>query len=162
MTSSDSSLELESIPSWENMFNGIKEIITKECGFTLTSISNISIDHDLRAIGLDSLNFTGCSEHIIKWLDTQCQIKISIDSQDWIELFDDEHLNLRIIIGFIYKIIFKKFAYNVFEDEKIAEDWLNTPKVVLGNKTPFELLETDQGIAEVKALLGRIEYGVYS
>jgi putative toxin-antitoxin system antitoxin component (TIGR02293 family) len=54
------------------------------------------------------------------------------------------------------------FATEVFESAEIAEDWLNSPNFALGDKVPYDLLNTDDGIEQVRDLLGRIEYGVYS
>lgn len=53
------------------------------------------------------------------------------------------------------------YAAEVFEDEDLAADWLNTPNRALGEK-PIDLLDTDAGTGRVERLLTRIEYGVYS
>jgi putative toxin-antitoxin system antitoxin component (TIGR02293 family) len=53
-------------------------------------------------------------------------------------------------------------ATEVFENAEIAEDWLKSPNPALGRKTPNNLLDTNAGIEQVRNLLGRIEYGVYS
>lgn len=44
----------------------------------------------------------------------------------------------------------------------LAEEWLNSPAIGLDGKKPLEMLTTAPGIAAVKELLGRIEYGVYA
>jgi putative toxin-antitoxin system antitoxin component (TIGR02293 family) len=41
-------------------------------------------------------------------------------------------------------------------------DWLHSPLVSLGNKTPLDLLDTSFGIQLVTKILGRLEQGVYS
>lgn len=41
-------------------------------------------------------------------------------------------------------------------------DWLHSPLIVLGNKTPIDFLDTSFGIQMVTKILGRLEQGVYS
>ena len=41
-------------------------------------------------------------------------------------------------------------------------DWLHSPLVSLGNKTPIDYLDTSFGIQMVTKILGRLEQGVYS
>lgn len=41
-------------------------------------------------------------------------------------------------------------------------EWLHTPLIALGNKTPLDFLDTSFGINMVTKLLGRLEQGVYS
>lgn len=48
----------------------------------------------------------------------------------------------------------------VLEDDKLALDWLMKPKFGLGNKVPFDMLQTEAGTQEVENLLWRIEYGL--
>jgi putative toxin-antitoxin system antitoxin component (TIGR02293 family) len=43
-----------------------------------------------------------------------------------------------------------------------AVAWLRRPLRALGGATPFSLLDTDLGTADVERVLGRIEHGVYS
>ena len=43
-----------------------------------------------------------------------------------------------------------------------AAEWLKTPNLSLGDKTPLEYADTEVGAREVENLLGRIDYGVYS
>mgnify|MGYP001083853395 CR=1 FL=1 len=40
--------------------------------------------------------------------------------------------------------------------------WLRQPAKALGNLTPLNLLDTFDGLQEVKNVLGRLEWGVYS
>lgn len=53
-------------------------------------------------------------------------------------------------------------AREVFESEDSARRWLNSPQIGLGGEVPLEYAQTELGAREVEALLGRIEYGVYS
>ncbi len=43
-----------------------------------------------------------------------------------------------------------------------ARQWLRAPARALGFVTPLEFAETEAGAREVEALLGRIEYGIFS
>ena len=51
---------------------------------------------------------------------------------------------------------------DVFQSQENFFKWLELPNTALGNLRPKELLEIPGGVAKVKDLLGRIEYGVYS
>lgn len=52
------------------------------------------------------------------------------------------------------------FAEQVFEDNKLASDWMHKPQAGLGGREPIDLLQTEAGEKAVEDLLGRIEYGV--
>ena len=54
------------------------------------------------------------------------------------------------------------YGYEVFEDETNFNEWVFRPNQALGGKLPFELLDNQFGREEVKNVIGRIEYGVYS
>jgi putative toxin-antitoxin system antitoxin component (TIGR02293 family) len=54
------------------------------------------------------------------------------------------------------------YGFDVFEDEAKFKQWIFRPNQALGGKQPFELLDNQFGREEVKNLIGRIEYGVYS
>lgn len=54
------------------------------------------------------------------------------------------------------------YGYKVFEEVGAFNEWINMPNVALGGKKPFELLNNQFGREEIKNLIGRIEYGVYS
>ena len=43
-----------------------------------------------------------------------------------------------------------------------AEQWLERPNRALGGERPLSLLDTDIGARQVKAVLGRIDHGVFS
>lgn len=53
-------------------------------------------------------------------------------------------------------------AQAVLQDEAAARDWLKQPARALDFVTPLTFAETEAGAREVEALLGRIEYGVFS
>ena len=54
------------------------------------------------------------------------------------------------------------YGFEVFEDETRFNKWIFNPNQALGGKQPFELLDNQFGREEVKNVIGRIEYGVYS
>lgn len=52
-------------------------------------------------------------------------------------------------------------ASEVFGDEDLAKQWMQTPREVFGGKTPFELAASEIGVQEVEDLLLRAEHGVF-
>ncbi|MFY7651804.1 MAG: type II toxin-antitoxin system Xre/ParS family antitoxin [Chitinophagaceae bacterium] len=54
------------------------------------------------------------------------------------------------------------YGYDVFEDEQKFNQWMFTENKALAGKTPFEVCNNQFGREEVKNIIGRIEYGVYS
>jgi ribosomal protein L33 len=54
------------------------------------------------------------------------------------------------------------YGFEVFEDETKFNEWIFRPNQALGGKLPFELLDNQFGREEVKNVIGRIDYGVYS
>lgn len=56
----------------------------------------------------------------------------------------------------------RAYAIEVLQSKTFADNWLNTPKSELDQKSPSDFLVTPKGAEIVKAMLGRIEYGVYS
>ncbi|MCG3117879.1 MAG: DUF2384 domain-containing protein [Candidatus Manganitrophus sp. SA1] len=53
-------------------------------------------------------------------------------------------------------------AVEVFGELNEAQKWLRSPQIGLNGRIPLELIATEAGAQEVKDLLGRIEYGVFS
>ncbi|PVD51577.1 hypothetical protein DC498_14240 [Terrimonas sp.] len=54
------------------------------------------------------------------------------------------------------------YGYEVFEDEESFNQWMFRQNYALGGKTPYEVCNNQFGREEVKNIIGRIEYGVYS
>jgi putative toxin-antitoxin system antitoxin component (TIGR02293 family) len=54
------------------------------------------------------------------------------------------------------------FGYEVFEEVALFNAWVFRPNRALGGLTPFSLLDNQYGREEIKNLIGRIAYGVYS
>lgn len=57
---------------------------------------------------------------------------------------------------------FAQRGIEVIGDKQSFAEWLHSPLVALGNKTPLDFLDTTFGIQMVTKLLGRLEQGVYS
>jgi putative toxin-antitoxin system antitoxin component (TIGR02293 family) len=56
------------------------------------------------------------------------------------------------------------YAYGkkVFGERERFNAWMNDPNKALGGKTPLDLIDNQFGREEVKNIIGRIEWGVYS
>jgi putative toxin-antitoxin system antitoxin component (TIGR02293 family) len=54
------------------------------------------------------------------------------------------------------------YGYSVFENEEKFNQWMFVPNDALGGKKPFDIIENQFGREEIKNLIGRIEYGIYS
>ncbi len=53
-------------------------------------------------------------------------------------------------------------AIQVLGTQEKAKQWLERPNRALGGETPLHLLDTDIGSRQVEAILGRIDYGIFS
>lgn len=54
------------------------------------------------------------------------------------------------------------FGYEVFEDKDNFNKWMFIPNQALGGLAPFDIIDNYYGKEEVRNLIGRIAYGVYS
>lgn len=54
------------------------------------------------------------------------------------------------------------YGYEVFEDEDRFNQWMFRPNQALNGRFPYELIDNQFGREEVKDIIGRIAYGVYS
>jgi len=54
------------------------------------------------------------------------------------------------------------YGFMVFEDEERFKKWMSKPIQALGGKAPLDVIDNQFGREEVKNLIGRIEYGVFS
>lgn len=57
---------------------------------------------------------------------------------------------------------FAQRGIEVIGNKESFAEWIHSPLVSLGNKTPLDFLDTSFGIQMVTKLLGRLEQGVYS
>ncbi len=54
------------------------------------------------------------------------------------------------------------YGYEVFEDEDRFNQWMFRPNQALNGRLPYDLIDNQFGREEVKDIIGRIAYGVYS
>jgi putative toxin-antitoxin system antitoxin component (TIGR02293 family) len=54
------------------------------------------------------------------------------------------------------------YGYEVFDDDNKFNNWILRPNRSLGGQAPYALLDNQYGREEVKNIIGRIDYGVYS
>jgi putative toxin-antitoxin system antitoxin component (TIGR02293 family) len=54
------------------------------------------------------------------------------------------------------------FGFEVFGDESLFNQWMLNPNRALGGQVPYDLIDNQYGREEIKNLIGRIAYGVYS
>ena len=53
-------------------------------------------------------------------------------------------------------------AMQILGTQEKAKQWLERPNRALGGEVPLHLLDTDIGARQVEAVLGRIDYGIFS
>jgi putative toxin-antitoxin system antitoxin component (TIGR02293 family) len=73
-----------------------------------------------------------------------------------------EKFNFSISERLIGLVDIYSFGFEVFEDESKFKKWMFRPNQALAGKTPFEVSDNQFGREEVKNLIGRVEFGVYS
>ncbi len=54
------------------------------------------------------------------------------------------------------------YGEEIFGSKKNFFKWLNLPNIALGGLEPNSLIDLPGGVAKVRDVLGRIEYGIYS
>jgi putative toxin-antitoxin system antitoxin component (TIGR02293 family) len=54
------------------------------------------------------------------------------------------------------------FGYEIFGNQEEFNQWIFEPLPALGGQAPYALLDNQYGREEVKSIIGRIAYGVYS
>lgn len=70
----------------------------------------------------------------------------------------NDHVSERIIaVAELYS-----FGYEVFEDKENFNKWMFAPNQALSGAKPFELMDNQFGREEIRNLIGRIAYGVFS
>ncbi|HZW78049.1 MAG TPA: MbcA/ParS/Xre antitoxin family protein [Flavobacteriaceae bacterium] len=69
-----------------------------------------------------------------------------------------DHVSERIIaVAEIYS-----FGYEVFENKDHFNKWMFAPNQALGGAIPFDFMDNQFGREEIRNLIGRIAYGVFS
>jgi putative toxin-antitoxin system antitoxin component (TIGR02293 family) len=70
----------------------------------------------------------------------------------------DQYISERIfLLADLYS-----YGYEAFESREQFNQWMKTPNRSIGGVTPLSILDTLYGLEEVKHLIGRIEYGIFS
>ena len=70
----------------------------------------------------------------------------------------DQYISERIfLLADLYS-----YGYEAFESKENFNQWMKTANRSLGGVPPLSMLDTLYGLEEVKHLIGRIEYGVFS
>jgi len=87
---------------------------------------------------------------------------ISLSSRQIARYSNETVLKSNISAHLIQILDLYKFGFKVFEDENKFKIWMNSEIRALNFQQPIDLLDTPFGIEEVRTILGRIEYGVYS
>jgi len=54
------------------------------------------------------------------------------------------------------------YGYEVFEDEDKFKRWMFSPIRALGGKAPYDVIDNQFGREEVRNLIGRIDFGIFS
>jgi len=54
------------------------------------------------------------------------------------------------------------YGFEVFEDKDRFNQWMSKPNKALGGQIPYDLIDNQFGREEVRNLIGRIDYGIYS
>lgn len=54
------------------------------------------------------------------------------------------------------------YGFEVFGDEDRFNQWMAKPNQAIGGQVPYDLIDNQYGREEIKNLIGRIAYGVYS
>lgn len=54
------------------------------------------------------------------------------------------------------------FGYEVFEDKDTFNRWMFAPNQALGGAAPFDFMDNQFGREEIRNLIGRVAYGVFS
>lgn len=112
------------------------------------------------------------------------RIRIGVKKADWKQLINSidatekefEHILPASISSMQKKTVYGKetseriyevarlygLGYDVFDTPDDFKNWLKTPSRALGNKQPFELLDSSLGFEMVENEIIRIQYNVYS
>lgn len=87
---------------------------------------------------------------------------LSISERQLTRYENDKILRIDISAQLIQIAELYEFGYEVFEDEEKFQKWMFSEIRALGFQKPINLLDTPFGINEVRNIIGRLEYGVYS
>lgn len=54
------------------------------------------------------------------------------------------------------------YGFEIFGDKDLFNKWMRSPNRAIGGQVPYDLIDNQYGREEIKNLIGRIAYGVYS
>ncbi len=54
------------------------------------------------------------------------------------------------------------YGFEIFGDKDLFNKWMRNPNRAIGGQVPYDLIDNQYGREEIKNLIGRIAYGVYS
>ena len=74
----------------------------------------------------------------------------------------EEHFSVALSERIVSIADLYSYGFDVFEDPDKFNEWIFRPNKALGGKPPFEMLDNHFGREEIKNVIGRIDYGVYS
>lgn len=138
-------------------------------GFVLIKDGTNKVIFDMTALEKMNLVRTGVSKKTLKILKEHSTLDydklaraLSVTRPTLINKKLDEKFNSalseRIVsLGDIYS-----YGYQVFDDVDRFNKWMFIPNKVLGGQMPFDLIDNQFGREEVKNIIGRINYGVFS
>lgn len=98
------------------------------------------------------IQFTGSTEKEFKHV-----LPISISSMQKKKIYGKETSERIYELARLFGL-----GYDVFDSKEDFKQWLMTPSRPLGNKIPFELLDSSFGFEMVENEIVRIHYNVYS
>lgn len=98
------------------------------------------------------IKFTGSTEKEFEHI-----LPASISSMQKKEIYCKETSERIYEIANLFSI-----GYDVFDSYEVFKKWLKTPLRTLGNKIPFELLDSSFGFEMVENEIIRIKYNVYA
>jgi putative toxin-antitoxin system antitoxin component (TIGR02293 family) len=74
----------------------------------------------------------------------------------------DEKFNTSLSERIIDLANIYSYGYEVFEEEARFNQWMFRPNRALGGQAPYDLVDNQFGREEVRDIIGRLDYGVYS
>ncbi|MCZ4319272.1 DUF2384 domain-containing protein [Aequorivita viscosa] len=87
---------------------------------------------------------------------------LSVTRSTLINKKGEQKFNDHISEGIIAVAEIYSFGYEVFEDKRKFNQWMFTANQALSGAAPFDLMDNQFGREEIRNLIGRIAYGVYS
>ncbi|MEO6845131.1 MAG: antitoxin Xre/MbcA/ParS toxin-binding domain-containing protein [Ginsengibacter sp.] len=74
----------------------------------------------------------------------------------------DQKFNMALSEKIVSLADLYSFGFEIFGDKDLFNQWMRNPNRALGGQVPYDLIDNQYGREEIKNLIGRIAYGVYS